>query len=263
MPTLSILHAVLAAALLLFLAKSVAWLIQRRMGNGGIVDAIWAWALGGLAVWFAAVGSAPTEVRLTLGAMGGLWGLRLGTYLWRRNWRAAEDWRYAKFRADWGAQAQTKMFWFFQFQNLFTLALATSAFVPAAYREGSPGPLGLGAAVAILLVSVWGEGLADEQLRRFKADPARRGQVCDVGLWRYSRHPNYFFECVHWLAYIPLAVGGGLWGWSLIAPVVMVLLLLKISGVPLLEAEMAVRKPGYAEYMKRTSMLLPWPPRRP
>lgn len=256
-----ILHAVLAAALLLFLAKSVAWLIQRRMGNGGIVDAIWAWALGGLAVWFAAVGTAPADVRLTLALMGGLWGLRLGLYLWKRNWRSAEDWRYAKFRAEWGAQAQSKMFWFFQFQNLFTLALAASAFMPAAYREGSTGPLGLGLAVAILLLSVWGEGLADEQLRRFKADPASRGRVCDVGLWRYSRHPNYFFECVHWLAYLPLAWGSPLWAWGLIAPAVMVLLLLKISGVPLLEAEMAVRKPGYADYMKRTSMLIPWPPR--
>lgn len=256
------LPAVLIAAALLFLAKTIAWLIQRQQGNGGIVDAIWAWALGGLAVWFALTGSAATEVRWTLAAMGGLWGLRLGTHLWRRNWRAPEDWRYAKFRAEWGDKAQSKMFWFFQFQNIFTLALACSAFLPAAYREGSPGPLGLGLAVAILLLSVWGEGLADEQLRRFKADPSQRGRVCDVGLWRHSRHPNYFFECVHWLAYLPLAWGSELWAWGLIAPLVMVGLLLKVSGVPLLEAEMARRKPGYAEYMQRTNMLLPWPPKR-
>jgi steroid 5-alpha reductase family enzyme len=115
-------------------------------------------------------------------------------------------------------------------------------------------------AVAILLLSVCGEGLADAQLRRFKADPATRGRVCDAGLWRYSRHPNYFFECLHWLAYLPLAWGSALWPWSLIAPLVMVALLLKISGVPLLESEMARRKPGYAEYMRRTSMLIPWPP---
>lgn len=253
--------AVLAAAVFLFLAKALAWLIQRQQGNGGIVDAIWAWALGGLAVWFAFTGTSPPEVRWTLAAMGGLWGLRLGTHLWRRNWRAAEDWRYAKFRAEWGAHAQSKMFWFFQFQNLFTLALACSAFMPAAYREGSPGPAAMALAVAILLLSVWGEGLADEQLRRFKADPSQRGQVCDVGLWRYSRHPNYFFECVHWLAYLPLAWGSELWAWGLIAPLVMVGLLLKISGVPLLEDEMARRKPGYAEYMQRTSMLVPWPPK--
>lgn len=258
---MSMLPAVLIAAALLFVAKAIAWLIQRRQGNGGIVDAIWAWALGGLAVWFAFTGSAAAEVRWTLAAMGGLWGLRLGTYLWRRNWRAAEDWRYAQFRAEWGDQAQTKMFWFYQFQNVFTLALACSAFLPAAYREGSPGPVALGLAVGILLLSVWGEGLADEQLRRFKADPAQRGRVCDIGLWRYSRHPNYFFECVHWLAYLPLAWGSDLWAWGLIAPLVMVLLLLKISGVPLLEAEMARRKPGYAEYMRRTSMLVPWPPK--
>lgn len=255
------LNAVLIAAVLLFLAKTAAWLIQRRQGNGGIVDAIWAWALGGLAVWFAFTGSAALEVRLTLATMGGLWGLRLGNYLWQRNWRAAEDWRYAQFRAAWGDKAQSKMFWFYQFQNVFTLALACSAFLPAAYREGSPGPVALGLAVAILLLSVWGEGLADDQLRRFKADPAQRGSVCDVGLWRYSRHPNYFFECVHWLAYLPLAWGSELWAWGLIAPPVMVLLLLKISGVPLLEAEMARRKPGYVEYMRRTSMLVPWPPK--
>jgi len=255
------LHAVLYAAAFLFAAKTVAWLIQRSQGNGGIVDALWAWALGGLAVWFAAVGTSPTPVRITLGLMGGLWGLRLGTYLWQRNWRSAEDWRYAKFRAEWGDKAQSKMFWFFQFQNLFTLALACSAFMPAAYREGEPGPLALGLAVLILLVSVVGEGLADAQLRAFKAEPANRGQVCERGLWAYSRHPNYFFECVHWLAYLPLAWGSDLLPWTLAAPAVMLLLIVKISGVPLLEREMAQRKPGYAAYMKRTSMLVPLPRR--
>ena len=260
---MTVLHVVALGAAFLFIAKAFAWCVQRVRGNAGIVDGVWAWALGLLAGGFAWAGTAPEPVRVLVAVMGLAWGARLGTYLWRRNWASAEDWRYAQFRAEWGPQAQFKMFWFFQFQNLFTLALAGSAFIPAAYGEGSPGPVGLVAAVAILLVSVWGEGLADEQLRRFKADPARRGQVCDIGLWRYSRHPNYFFECVHWLAYIPLALGGSLWGWSLIAPAVMVLLLLKISGVPLLEAEMAVRKPGYAEYMARTSMLIPWPPKSP
>ncbi len=257
------LHAVLVAALLLFAAKSVAWLVQRRLGNAGIVDGIWAWALGGLALWFAAVGTAAGPVRLTLALMGGLWGLRLGAYLWRRNWRTAEDWRYAQFRTQWGEQAQFKMFWFFQFQNLFTLALACSAFMPAAYRDGLPPSWAWAPAVLILLASVAGESVADAQLRAFKARVARQTDaaslVCDEGLWRHSRHPNYFFECVHWLAYLPLAWGSPLWPWALAAPLVMVVLLLKVSGVPLMEAEQARRKPAYIAYMARTRMLLPWP----
>jgi steroid 5-alpha reductase family enzyme len=258
-------QAVLIAAGLLFAAKTLAWLIQRRLSNAGIVDGIWAWALGGLAVWFGAVGSAPPAVRLTLALMGGLWGLRLGAYLWRRNWRTPEDWRYAQFRAEWGPQAQFKMFWFFQFQNLFTLALACSAFMPAAYREGEPPLWASALAVLTLVLAVGGEALADAQLSAFKARVAKQPDaaqaVCDEGLWRHSRHPNYFFECVHWLAYLPLAWGSPLWPWALGAPLVMLLLIRKVSGVPLMEAEQARRKPAYAAYMARTRMLLPWPRR--
>ena len=258
---MTVFHVVALGALFLFAAKAFAWGIQRVRGNAGIVDGVWAWALGLLAVLFAWAGNAPEPVRLLMAVMGLAWGARLGTYLWRRNWASAEDWRYAQFRAEWGPQAQFKMFWFFQFQNLFTLGLAGSAFLPAAYREGMPPTWALVLAVVIWLVAVLGEGLADAQLKAFKADPKRRGQVCDVGLWRYSRHPNYFFECVHWLAYVPLAIGSSLWAFSLIAPVVMWLLITKMSGVPLLEREMAQRKPGYAEYMRRTNQLIPGPAR--
>jgi steroid 5-alpha reductase family enzyme len=255
------LMAVLAAAALLFVAKSVAWLIQRRLGNAGIVDGIWAWALGGLAAWFAWVGTSPWGVRAVLACLGVAWGLRLGTYLWRRNWRTPEDWRYAEFRREWGAQAQFKMFWFFQFQNLFTLALACSAFMPAAYREGMPPVWAMVVSGLIWLVAVAGEGLADAQLKAFKARPGTQGQVCAEGLWRHSRHPNYFFECVHWLAYMPLAWGSPMWVWACLAPLVMATLILKISGVPLLERQMALNKPGYAEYMRRTNRLIPGPAR--
>jgi len=265
-PTLHPGVAVAIAAVLLFLAKTVAWLIQRRLGNAGIVDGIWAWALGGLAVWFGAVGSAPAPLRLTVAAMGGLWGLRLGLYMWRRNWRSAEDWRYAQFRASWGEQAQFKMFWFFQFQNLFTLALACSAFMPVAYRGGLPPAWAWVLGLAILLLAVGGEALADAQLKAFKArvasEPDARLRICEDGLWAWSRHPNYFFECLHWLAYAPLAWGSALWGWSLLAPLVMLGLITRFSGVPLMEAELVQRKPGYADYMRRTHRLLPWP-RRP
>ena len=254
--------AFLFATLWVVFTKSLAWLIQRQMGNAGIVDAIWAFSLGSLALGFAAVGPAPGSLRLLLAAMGGGWGLRLGWHLWRRNWRAAEDWRYAKLRLQWGAQASWKMWAFFQFQNVFTLALAASAFGPVAWRHDSPPQWAPWLAVAIWALSLVGEGVADAQLRRHQLQREGRPAVCDRGLWRYSRHPNYFFESVHWLAYVPLAWGTPWIAASLLAPLVMVMLLLKISGVPLLEAEMARRKPGYADYMQRTSMLLPWPPRR-
>lgn len=252
------LHALALAALVAFAAKTGAWLLQRATRNAGTVDAIWAWTLGGLAVVIAAVGTAPAPVRAAVALMGGAWGLRLGVYLWRRNYGKPEDWRYAQLRREWGAAADRKMFWFFQFQNLFTLMLAGCAFLPAAFRPDLPPAWCFALAGALWLASVAGEGIADAQMARFRADPARRGQVCRDGLWRWSRHPNYFFECVHWLAYLPLAVGAP-YGWlALGAPLVMAFLLLKLSGVPLLEREMAARKPGYAEYIRTTSVLIPW-----
>lgn len=243
-------------------AKTAAWLLSLRTRNAGLVDPIWAFTLGGLAAVYAVAGSAPQDTRVLLGAMGAAWGLRLGWHLWVRNSGKPEDWRYAKFRAEWGARADRNMFWFFQFQNLFTLALSASAFLPVAFRDDAPPSWAVALAIGLWWLAVGGEALADRQMERFRHNPLNKGRVCRDGLWRYSRHPNYFFECVHWLAYVPLAWGAP-WGWAtLAAPLVMAWLLTKLSGMPLLEAEMARRKPGYAEYMRTTSALVPWPPRR-
>lgn len=258
---MSPLHAFLLSILIVVLAKTLAWLLQLRSGNAGVVDAVWAFSLGGLAVFYALVGSAPPETRLVLAVLGGLWGLRLGSHLWSRTWGHAEDWRYAQFRAQWGAQANLKMFGFFQFQNLFTLALSASAFLTIAYRPDDAPDWAQLLAVLIWVAAVLGETLADNQMEEFRRHPENRGQVCDRGLWHYSRHPNYFFECLHWLAYVPLALGSP-WGWlSCAAPLVMAGLLLKLSGIPMLEEGLMRRKPGYADYAARTSALIPWPPR--
>lgn len=260
--TLSPLNAFLLSILVVFAAKTAAWALQLRTRNAGTVDAIWAWTLGGLALLYAAVGTAPEPLRLLLALMGGLWGLRLGWHLWLRNHGKPEDWRYAQFRQQWGARADFNMFWFFQFQNIFTLMLSASAYLIVAYRPDVPHPVLMALAALLWLTSVVGEGVADRQMERFRANPANKGQVCRDGLWRYSRHPNYFFECVHWLAYVPLALGAA-WGWtSLGAPLVMAFLLMKMSGVPLLEAEMMSRKPGYAAYVRETSALIPWFPKK-
>lgn len=254
-------HAFLATVLIVVSAKTLAWLIQLRTRNAGLVDAIWAWTLGLLAVFYAVVGSAPAELRLLLALMGGLWGFRLGTHLFIRNHGKPEDWRYARFRKEWGPKADFNMFWFFQFQNIFTLLLSASAFIVIAYRSEMPSTIAIITAITLWLVSVVGEALSDRQMEHFRGNPANKGRVCRDGFWRYSRHPNYFFECVHWLAYVPLALCAP-YGWTAFAaPVVMAGLLMKLSGVPLLEAEMALRKPGYADYMRTTSALIPWFPK--
>lgn len=258
---MSPLTAFLVTVAIVVIAKTLAWLLQLRTRNGGLVDAVWAFTLGGLAIFYGAAGDAPLAVRVALSMMGGIWGIRLGAHLFARNWGQPEDWRYAKFRAQWGVHADRNMFWFFQFQNIFTLLLSASAFLPLAFREGVPPFACLILAAAIWLLSVFGEGVADAQLERFRRDPANKGQVCRDGLWRWSRHPNYFFECLHWVAYLPLAWGMDLWWVLLGAPLVMAFLLMKMSGVPLLEAEMIQRKPGYAEYVRTTSPLIPWPPK--
>jgi steroid 5-alpha reductase family enzyme len=251
----------LLTVLLAIAAKSGAWLLQKRTRNAGLVDPIWAFTLGTLAVVYAALGSAPLPARIALAVMGGLWGARLGVHLWRRNAGKPEDFRYAQFREQWGADADRNMFWFFQFQNVFTLLLSACAFLPIAFRDTTPSLTAFVVAFWIWVVAVAGEGLADAQMEAFRRNPMNRGRVCRDGLWRYSRHPNYFFECVHWLAYAPLAWEGP-FGWVVFAaPLIMASLLMKLSGVPLLEEQMLKRKPDYADYVRTTSPLVPWPPK--
>jgi steroid 5-alpha reductase family enzyme len=152
------------------------------------------------------------------------------------------------------------MFGFFQVQAAVSMFLSIAFAVPS-YRPDSPGAVAMAIAIALWLIAVAGEALADRQLRSFAADPANRGKTCRAGLWRYSRHPNYFFECVHWLAYVPLALGTP-WAWlTLLPPVAMAWLLIKVSGVPMLEAHMRATRDDYAEYARTTSVLIPWPPR--
>lgn len=251
----------LLTVLLAVAAKSGAWLVQKRTRNAGLVDPIWAFTLGAVAVVYAALGTAPLPVRVALGVMGGVWGARLGLHLWVRNAGKPEDFRYAQFRAQWGADADRNLFWFFQFQNVFTLLLSGCAFLPIAFRDTTPSLPAFLAAFAIFAAAVLGESLADRQMEAFRRNPMNRGRVCRDGLWRYSRHPNYFFECLHWVAYVPLAWAGP-WGWlSVAAPLVMASLLMKLSGVPLLEEQLLKRKPDYADYIRTTSVLVPWPPK--
>ena len=244
------------------LLLSLVWLIQRSTRNAGMVDPVWSWSLGLLGLWFAWTGTAPAQARVLLAVLAGGWGLRLGTHLFLRNLGKPEDGRYRRLREQWGADANRRMFWFFQLQAGFALLLSLG-FIVIAWRPDAPGALWTALAVLIWLVSVGGEAIADGQLEQFKRDPANRGRVCRRGLWRYSRHPNYFFECLHWFAYVCLAAGAPWWWASLLPPAVMAFLLLRMSGIPITEAHLARSRPDYAEYIRTTSAFVPWPPKKP
>ena len=242
------------------LMMAAGWSWQRRHQNAGIVDVLWSAGLGASALLSAALGAGSLAPRLLVGVCGGLWGLRLALHLWARVRHESEDGRYGALRDRWVGN-QRKFFALFQFQAVL-VALFAMPFVIAA---GNPGtrPSWLGAGVLIFCVSVGGESLADAQLARFRADPANRGLTCRMGLWRYSRHPNYFFEWLHWFAYVAFAVGAPQ-GWlALAGPLLMYVFLRYVSGIPYTEAQ-ALRSRGenYRDYQRRTSMLFPRPPRR-
>ena len=238
------------------------WLLQRRTGNAGVVDVGWSAGVGIVGVLAAALGAGWAPRRLLVGAMIALWALRLAAYILRRVLGEPEDGRYARLRVEWGAGFQRRLFFFYQAQAVLAALFA----LPVWVVTGDPRP-GWGArelaAVAVWLAAVAGESLADRQLARFRADPANRGRTCSSGLWRYSRHPNYFFEWLHWWAYVVLALGAPLAWLTLVGPVLMLYFLLKVTGVPATEARALLSRADYAEYQRTTSAFIPWFRRRP
>ena len=244
------------------------WAWQLAADNGGWTDVFWTFGLGlagaAGALWPLEPGPvAPRQWMVA--ALIGVWSLRLGLHIATRVARSGEDARYAQMRRDWGARFQDRMAVFAPAQAVVSVPLV-GAIMLAARR---PAPLGPGdlLGVVVLAGAVLGEGVADHQLESFKADPANRGRVCDVGLWAWSRHPNYFFEWLGWLAWPAMAIDpSGAWpaGWlSLVAPLTMWLLLNFLSGVPPLEAHMLrSRGEAFEAYQRRTSAFFPLPPRR-
>ena len=249
------------ALVALVIVFTAVWAWQVKSKNAGMIDPIWAMSLGAVAVLYAWLATGDIKTRVAVGIGGLVWGMRLGLHLWKRNAGHDEDPRYHKFREQWGADVNKKMFGFFQLQVVISMLLSIAFIVPV-YRMSPPSAWTFVVSVIIWLISILGEALADRQLHAFKADPQNKGKVCQAGLWKYSRHPNYFFECVHWVAYIPLGLAAGAWAIAmLLPPVLMAWLLMKVSGVPMVEAESAKKRPGYADYMRTTSALIPWPPR--
>lgn len=240
------------------------WWVAGRLDNYGVVDVAWTAEVGLLAVLYAVLAEAPPARAWLVAITGAVWSLRLGVYLFRRVMalHPVEDTRYQDLRKAWSPRVHARMFGFFQIQ-----ALAAAFFsLPFALTLGNPsGDLdGVELAGASLwVVGVMGESFADWQLAAFKADPATRGQICRRGLWGWSRHPNYFFEWVVWCGFALMALPAP-HGWlALACPVGMLWLLLRVTGIPALEAAALSRRgDAYREYQRTTSAFVPWFPSR-
>ena len=255
---------ILAGAGIVAAMMALLWIVERRTRDAGVVDVGWATGLGILAVFFAATaeyGFLPR--RILLACLAGTWAFRLAIYLFlNRVWGQPEDGRYQTLRSRWGNRAGLYFFVFFQVQALLDVLLAIPFLVVVHNAAPMFSPWEWGA-IAVWFVAVLGESLADWQLARFRADPRHRGRTCRGGLWGYSRHPNYFFEWLHWWTYVLMAIGTGYWWATLLSPALMLFFLLRVTGIPATERQaVASRGDDYRDYQRTTSAFIPWFPRR-
>ena len=256
---------ILATTIVLCLVFAAAYGFARRIDNYGIVDVVWSYAFAGVAVGLAFAGDGWLPRRIMMAGLVCLWSVRLGTHLARRvaAYHPHEDTRYRKLRAEWTRHFDRRMFGFFQLQALSVVVLAAPLFLVMRHQAPAIHALEV-IGLALAIVALAGEATADAQLNAFKRDPSARGRVCARGLWAWSRHPNYFFEWLVWVAFAFIALASP-WGWlGLIAPASMLVLLLRVTGIPLLEQQALESKgEAYRRYQQTTSAFVPWPPKRP
>jgi steroid 5-alpha reductase family enzyme len=253
-------HAFLLGLLAVLGLAAAGWLVSLPKRDVSIVDSLWPLFFLLAAAIYALVTPVVSPRDAIVLVLAALWALRLSVYLTRRNWGAPEDHRYRKIRARNEPN--------FAFKSLYLVfglqaVLASIVALPLLAALASEAPLG---ALDYAGVALWAFGfvfetVADAQLARFKRDARNRGRVLEAGLWRYTRHPNYFGECCLWWGLYLIALAAGGW-WSIVSPLLMTLLLLKVSGVTLLEADIAERRPSYRDYVARVNSFLPGPPRR-
>jgi steroid 5-alpha reductase family enzyme len=236
------------------------WFLSLRLRDASIVDPFWGtgFVLLAWSAWIPLGGHAPRPL-LAL-ALVTVWGLRLSIHLLSRRSGHGEDFRYRAMR-----EAHGERFWIVSLGTVFALqgglmVLISTPVVAAVVGPATPlGPLDA-VAVGLWLVGFLFESIGDAQLARFRGDPANRGRALDTGLWRYTRHPNYFGDAVQWWAFGLLGLAAGA-PWTLVSPLVMTFLLVRVSGAFLLEKTLVETRPAYRDYVSRTSGFIPWPPR--
>jgi steroid 5-alpha reductase family enzyme len=244
-------------------AMLVLWGVSLVRRDASIVDVWWGPGFAAVAALAWALAPAPGARGALLLAMAALWGLRLGGHLAWRNHGRGEDPRYARMRRRHGERfGLVSLLTVFGLQGVLQWGIS----LPLQVAPLRPGDAALGlldaAGVAIFAVGLFFETVGDLQLARFRADPANRGRVLDRGLWRYTRHPNYFGDCLAWWGMWCVAAATPLGPWTIVSPLAMTFLLLRVSGVPMLERGLAKTRPGYREYVARTPAFFPWLPKR-
>ncbi len=240
----------------------VLWLVSLALKNSSIVDSFWgpgfvlvAW------VYYLLTPDGFSARKLLICALVTIWGLRLAIHIARRNWGKPEDFRYQKWRNERGSS-----WWWRSFFKVFLLQgiLLWIISIPLLAAQFSSQPARLTffdfAGAVVWLIGFFFEAVGDAQLVRFKADPANKGKIMTSGVWRYTRHPNYFGDSAQWWGFFLIAAAAGGW-WTVYSPVLMTLLLVRVSGVALLEKTMSA-KPGYEEYMRQTNAFVPWLPKK-
>lgn len=235
------------------------WIVSVRLRDASIIDLFWGPGFAILAWTTLLLGQHTSPRAWLLVAMATVWGVRLGIYLAWRNCGKGEDYRYRQMRAYFGPR-----FWLISLVIVFWLQALLMWIVALPLVVGQWGTRSLGwldvVGAIVGSIGLLFESIGDWQLATFKANPKNRGRVLDTGLWRYTRHPNYFGDFLVWWGIYLVAAGGGAW-WTIISPLVMSFLLIRVSGVALLEKTIDERRPDYAAYQRRTSAFIPWPPR--
>ncbi len=243
---------------------TILWILSLILKNTSIVDIFWGAGFV-LANWiyFALTPEGFAGRKWLISVLVTIWGLRLSLYILWRNWGKPEDSRYQKFRED----AGEKWWWYSFFQTFLLqgfLMWVISIPLLAAQISATPDRLTLldGLAIVVWGIGFFFEAVGDFQMARFKADPDNKGKVLNSGVWRYTRHPNYFGDATQWWAYYLIATAAGAF-WTIYSPIAMTILLLRVSGVTLLEKELKETKPKYKEYIETTSAFIPWFPSEP
>jgi len=236
------------------------WLLSLPLRNVSIVDSLWSLLQLAAVIVYARAALPESTRAMVVAVLTVLWSLRLALYIGWRNHGHGEDRRYQQIRRNNDPDFAIKSL-YIVFGLQCVLAWVVSLPLLAALQSQNAFGLIDAVGVALWLIGMGFEVIGDAQLAAFRADAQNRGRVLNAGLWRYTRHPNYFGECCLWWGIYLLALGAGGW-WAIASPLLMSFLLLKVSGVTLLERDIGERRPGYAEYVAATSAFFPWPPRR-